>query len=465
MKQSQWTIAVIVLAALVFVVTFAMNYIGGGRPPSGQKGPVEGEDDGLKALVFAQDNFRQEGEEKVPGYADFWFTNPNDKEVTLGLDKGNCRCTSVEVFLLPETRRPSVPIVGPTIAGAVCPGNPATAFQALFGLTVVPLAVAHLQEQISGDELVRPSGYGSTTVPASAVGWVRLNWHGERAGPHNHGVKLLQGLKLLKLDAGTLLHTGVRYSPKIGFGVLREEHLKGKGRTRNIIVWSSTRRQLHLEQEESSPSDPVKVGEPERLSVSEIERLQERHDALSKDDPAFFGRILCAYRIPVTLLAESSNGTPFDLGSFQRRIPIKCKELPDPERAVLVTGWLRGIVEIGSDEGTGSEIDFGTFASESGATRRITLYTEDPDLTLDFDSKRTPAFLKAVVTRQKKDGETGQSWTLEARVVSGESPGRFPLRENGTEDSAIYLIARFNDKTAKAPRHLRIPARGTPLGF
>src|SRR5262245_28968734 len=92
MKQTQWTIAALVLAGLVFGLTFAVNYLGGtanNPTPDGDnfKPPLEVEFPLGK--VYPGDGTRLEQEENVPGHRDFWFVNQNADPVTMGLDRVN----------------------------------------------------------------------------------------------------------------------------------------------------------------------------------------------------------------------------------------------------------------------------------------------------------------------------------------------------------------------------------------
>src|SRR4051794_35928862 len=105
MKQTQWTIAIVVLAVMVFVVTFAMNYLGSTTDSGG--GGIKPEPEPGGTLQFTETSFPPQGvalerEVHSTGHYDFWFTNPTDKPVTVGLEAKGCTCTSVEAFLMPE---------------------------------------------------------------------------------------------------------------------------------------------------------------------------------------------------------------------------------------------------------------------------------------------------------------------------------------------------------------------------
>src|SRR5262249_8156777 len=89
-----------------------------------------------------------------------------------GLHHKNCRCASVEVFPLPDGRRPLetalVAGMGWQVGGPV---GIATAYA---------LTLASLQKGIEGRELMQKQD--STTVPAGAQGWGRLHRASEKLG-------------------------------------------------------------------------------------------------------------------------------------------------------------------------------------------------------------------------------------------------------------------------------------------
>src|SRR5690349_6707949 len=99
MKQTQWTLAVIVLAVMVFVVTFAMNYLGGTNRerPNDLPPPPTG-----SSLTFVEkrfpptEGFALEREIHTRSHIDFWFINPGEKPVKVGLEMQTCTCTAVE---------------------------------------------------------------------------------------------------------------------------------------------------------------------------------------------------------------------------------------------------------------------------------------------------------------------------------------------------------------------------------
>src|SRR5262245_17074937 len=81
MKSPQMLFAVLALVVLVFVVTFAMNYLGGGAVREREAAKPTGP---RRELAFASKLFPPDGlslldrEHKSNGYCDFWFSNPHD---------------------------------------------------------------------------------------------------------------------------------------------------------------------------------------------------------------------------------------------------------------------------------------------------------------------------------------------------------------------------------------------------
>jgi hypothetical protein len=124
----------------------------------------------------------------------------------------------------------------------------------------------------------------------------------------------------------------------------------------------------------------------------------------------------------------------------------------------MVTGRVRGVVEIGNDDNA-SGVNFRTFPGRIGARERLTLQSDVPGLELRFDRKRTSEFLDAQLKGPVKASETRRVWTLQAEARKGIVRGPFPRRgDPNYEDSAIYLEVLV---PGKPPRPIRIPAQGT----
>ena len=459
MKQSQWAIAAFVLAALVFIVTFAMNFLGSGkqdtiaidsRPGGGEltffwKNAPIGQHNGIEA------------EEKSAGSYDFWFRNDGATPVRVGVEQKSCKCTSVQMFLLPSDK--TVLLVHEAVALL---GSGSLGYVPFFALhALVPPWI----QQAAGDSQELIQGPESIQVPEGVVGWVRMGWKAEKTGPQILSATLMfdgkeSGRRAI-LQTRVFFHEPLRVVPSVHLGVLNEQALAA-GTTQDIICWSSTRRELRLEvksSERSNPaSDPFVVGTPEPLSPAKRFKLEVKNN-LSEKAAAneTYGQVLCAYRIPITLTAVSRDGTPCDIGPISRRVTISCPDVSGEPKQVVIHGRVRGLVEIGNDD-EGGQINFSTFPRSRGKTDKIGLQSEVTDLKLEFDDKRTPSYLKATLSApDKKDGR--QFWELRATVKPGQASGVFPRREDPFyEDSAIYLKAY---QPGKPVRWVRIAVLGT----
>jgi hypothetical protein len=259
----------------------------------------------------------------------------------------------------------------------------------------------------------------------------------------------------------------LRVRPTLSLGALREDAL-GSKTTRGIICWSSTRASLRLEAKDGRGLDPYHdpffVGKPEPLSSEEIGKLEKMNR--EDNDITWEGRVLCAYRIPVTVLAVSKDGkTPFDIGPFLRHVIVSSPDVPSAEtKQVTVTGRVSGIVDIGSSDESGAEIDFTTFPRLQGKRESVAVQSDRADLELAIDDKRTSKFLKATLRKPDPDR---QEWKLTVEVKPGEAFGDFPrMRDPLFEDSAVYLTATFSvadtkGEKKKTTRPIRIAVKGT----
>src|SRR5438046_2140083 len=119
MKPAQ-TVGLLVLAAvMVFAVTFASMYVAPSRPGSAPKKKKQDSTPGLQ-LTFPTRRF-PEGEDfrnpmkrvvteyEKTGQHDFWFNNPNDEDVRVGLST-TCTCSGLHLFVAPEAWRVPVDV-------------------------------------------------------------------------------------------------------------------------------------------------------------------------------------------------------------------------------------------------------------------------------------------------------------------------------------------------------------------
>src|SRR6516162_8315178 len=98
MKPFQWIIAMVALVVVIFVIVFAMNFLGENSKQTTPPPPVSV---GEFPLAFETTSAfgTADLEAKQPGHQDFAFRNLKDEEVKVGLSSKNCTCAGVEVFL------------------------------------------------------------------------------------------------------------------------------------------------------------------------------------------------------------------------------------------------------------------------------------------------------------------------------------------------------------------------------
>jgi len=457
MKQTQWTIAALVLAVMVFGLTFAVNYLGGTDSAKGDPGDV-------KPIVtvefplgveYPQDGARLEQEENIPGHRDFWFVNRNDEPATVGLDKTNCRCSEVEAFMLPDT--PLTAQLALLLQGRQNHSGPAV----VLGLWREPLLAAAAQG-LQGVRLKKDE-VPSVQVPAAAVGFVRLHWTGEKTGQPRLQAILWMGSpdsgRTAPLQVQLTVHEPVRV--KLGgneSAVLTDADLQ-QGVTRTIYAWSSTRRSFQLEARlstvSSAAAEPVEVGKPEPLGPEELRELAKQNS----EAPAgkLDGSVLCGYRIKVTLRAVSADGkTPFPVGPFGRRILLTSRDAGVVDKAVVISGHVEGVVRVAETDTEAGGVNFSTFRSSKGKKKMVVLESEVKGLKLEVDTERTAKFLSASVRLDARRGEE-ERWQLLIEVLPDKARGPFPRSEEGYKDCAVYLKAL---EKGKPPRLVRVAVQG-----
>ena len=464
MKQSQWILAAFVMAGIISITTVAMSYLGGRREPT-----VDPAIRSLQEIVFYERIALPFGilerEERTRGHVDYWFYNPHEGTVQVGLQRKSCKCGSVELFVLPEDRRPWVAQTAGAACGVGC-------FGPMNAVALSVSALHHIQNGVEGTELL--SKAEKAAVPAGQLGWARIGWS-DRTGKQNLEATLWYddpaAGKTGTLNLALFFHEPFRVRSNLALGVFKEAALE-KGVSASVLVWSSTRPSIRLEAEadktrNSASTDPFIVGKPVPLTPDEYRALNRANNegtpSLSEDTR---GSILCAYRIPITLQAMAPDGkTPFDIGPFSRRVIISSPDTNVEPKSVVVTGRVRGIVEIG-EEADGGRINFNDFPSSRGKVESVNLVCYDEKVELAFDRERTSRFLDAeLIPVSPPPAGVLAAWTLRAKVLPLQAGGAFPRPKDPLyEDSAIYLKIASPGEPRKPPRSVRIPVTGRASG-
>jgi hypothetical protein len=467
MKTGHWVLAVCILVGMVFGITWVKIHDSRsdeGRPAKERPGA------GLR-LNFPFPKYPPYGgkvlcEVNKEGECDFWFTNPNNKEVKVGLLRKSCKCANIRLHI--------VGLESPTDYVASSVGLAGITLDPFGGVLnkIVPRLTegalltwqedwGRLQRSQSGDgvELTEEPG-SSTTVPAGAIGKVHLNWKTERTGDQGQLLTLWTDHRSNPIS--TLLEAQAAIMPPLqglgvyDVGVLEERQLPF---TKDVYCFSQTRpsvpvkvKVMHDNRDENA--DPVEVGPVVPAGPEEFASLRERY-------PQALGAavIRSGYKATVTLRRTSEDGTPFEQGAFYRRVEFYSDaEGVEPIETAL-SGQVLAVVTVGEPD-SGGHVLFGSFHRSEGKVKKILLQSDVPklDLEVDLDPKHVPEFLDVPKLDLLEETPSGhRSWRLELRVLPNKALGRFPNAEDPAyRDSAIYI------KTKGEPTRpmIRVPLSG-----
>ncbi|MHB1425003.1 MAG: hypothetical protein ACYC3I_17660 [Gemmataceae bacterium] len=456
MKSTQWT-AVLVLILMVGGITFVTVYLGGGKLDVTDSPPEV-----PATLTFPIKNYPRDGEKNLTtevrqtGHFDFWFYNESEKDLAVGLTDKGCTCSEVELTVAPTAW---LPRIFELVVAKQALQLPPHGWDNL-----TSLAVALQREQQSADWPLNGAATmtfdkeNSITVPAHALGRVRLSWRQE-------GTRQLQAFAELwigqrggsvsaRLDANVRISEALEVRRDVMLPSFNVRQLEmGEVEPAWIVCWSVTRRSFPLQVAPDNPrikpeSDAVEVGDPIPLTEADIRQLES-------DQVNSLLTILSGYKIPVRLKARAKDGTPIDWGSFRRYIRLSSTAEGIEPVVVQVFGEVVGDVVVTGGK-TGAMIDLGPFPQKRGTKGDISLHTDEKHLDLEVDTKRLPAYLRVRLS-EPKDSGGHRSWLLHVEVPPNAARGEFPNADNPTyRDSAIYVKTK-----GKQPRCIRVPVIGT----
>lgn len=459
MKPAQWT-AVLILALMVGGISFVSVYLGSIKQEN-----VENDRASLPSLTFPIKSIPREGEKvqttevHQSGHQDFWFVNENEREVAVGLNAKGCTCSEVELTVAP-----------PEWLQNLARSAVLTALQqpprGLDNLTL--LAVVNDRQQ-QFPELPNAGGTMlsqefSTTVPTGAVGRIRISWRQEAVKALATYAELWMGQRGGSVSAR--LEVGVRISPplevykELTIPAISERELESQKKTKNawIICYSLTRPSFKLKADIlhgrlKPKSDPLEVGEPIPLSRADLQRLEEKQEAMHRLT------ILSGYRIPVRVRATAEDGTPMEWGRFHRVVQLSSLDEGIEPTQVQVTGEVLGDISVGGNDELGT-INLGPFLRPHGIKRSIVLQTDEKGIDLELDTEHMPNYLKATLNPPHESAGGHRSWVLNVEVPPNAARGEFPYADNPDyRDSAIYVKTK-GGKSGRSLRSIRIPVRG-----
>jgi hypothetical protein len=445
MKVMQWILAAVLIAVVVFIATYLKMNTGGfgTKPPP----PPPPESDvtlffpRTTSLANEKDPTGAEWETGVPGHYDFWFQNPNDVPVTVGLSYKKCTCSKVEIALessewktweaklalyLMLTTQGSFDLLGPALTGGY--------------EWALPEPKRDWKALVEKDE-----GF---EVPAGATGWVRIDWSSKKIGPDQLPVELWShstdsGAPLTRLSVTLIFVPPAGVEPRsVDVGVISAE--RPQSAKRWVAAMSPTREVFTIAV--AKESDPFVVCEPP-LKLTE----QNCRDATTKQRL----RVKSGYSVPISVRERLDDGRQLDLGPFQLKVFFKTDVAEEPLE-FTIKGVVEGEVTVLSPEG---RIQMGIFDAAFGEVKETVLESRNLDLNLEFD--KAPSFLKVELSKEPKITGGVKTWSLRVEVPNRAVTGEFPRDDNSEyRDCAIYLKIHDARTLSDQTRRIRIPVSG-----
>jgi hypothetical protein len=430
----QWVLAGCLLGAVIFFGTWAKFYFGPG--PGKDNKPENAGPANPTLLTFNDTKWPTPelggnepvavAEVSVEGHHEFWFENATNAPVQVWLNHKNCKCTKVELALLPEELK----------------GAPKSELE------------RHANDPKLDWHVLGPEDKSGVSVPAHAAGGVRMNWKRDNVGPeklvaqlwNESGTTSGEPVDLyVSLDVvpALLVSPEDNLRPPANNEVQVETMYAGDTRKLNLICWSATRSKFGLKLEPTGDAC-VQCGKPEPLSKEERERFTKRDGK-----PVLYG-----YRIPVTLHERTDDGKQFDLGRFRRHLKFTSDPGVEPA-TITLAGFVRGEVTVGTPDDHDMVL-LGSFERKDGKTKSIPLTTPEANLKLTVEGvavdeaiEKSSDFLQVKLDEETAQGELGKVWTLTVTVPPDALAGEVPRR------TAIVLKTN-----GEHPRRIKIPVVG-----
>jgi hypothetical protein len=395
----------------------------------------------------------QNSEHQVGGHEDFWFQNPNDYDVDIGVEAKSCKCAQIKLLNLDESEERA-------LRGSLPPAAAADWLAGAAGLlpylTTVGAAQVSIYPFMASSSRWRDLMVAdSRGLPArkKSTGFVRLVWDGHKQDTIRLGVKLwVQRTGDPETRGGwTNLEVPVNIVPSLCVWprALRLADMDSTSPTASaeFYAWSSTRANMTVLARESS-GDPAFTCTLEQLTGPEFRATATwLTQGLQAEGPADFEeenatvppQPVSLYRVKV-IARDQPPEAPLDWGVFHRDITVT-SDLGLMSIAVPVTGNMHGPIK------SPAQILFETFPARDGRTTTIALTSNVPGISLQVE-KRNPGYLGTDL-RETREMDGTSRWELTVRVPPNRLMGAMPL------DSAIVLRVQ-----GAGSRRIRIPVLG-----
>jgi hypothetical protein len=370
------------------------------------------------------------------GHHAFRYQSKVDAPTLVGINWKNCKCASVEICVAPDEWKAL-----PEEEWARKAEDPS-------------LKWTPLEKNSEG-----------FTIPAKAIGWIRIGWKADKAGDE----RFKADLWLYYPDGG------IGYPLEIPVSFIEAVRVRweddpekidpyvgrlgpGDEGVAKVLIWSATREKFTVEPLPSKPDPCITYGDPTPLTAAELE-------ALSKGQGR---KALSGYRVAITV-RERAGDTQLDLGPFRREVAWKSNAVKDSFRVHvhgIVLGEVTAFVAGNPDD---PRLNMGAVNPERPTQHTIRLETDNPQVEVTLDEQRTTDFLKVEMQDSKEgkiekfgDGSMRKSWTVYVsfRPESGfRGPFNDPTRPDYEPRAVIFKVAHAG-ATNEQPRRLKVPVSG-----
>jgi hypothetical protein len=452
---TQVGLGLLVLVAVVFGIAFISQYQGASTPkntPPQDKTPP-GSTVRLKFLqtvVKWNPPSMAEFEHNTDAYYDFWFENPNNESVEMGIGSKSCTCMAASICVLSAqnaeryhgwtfSRAASECGVGfggvLPFASQCCADLEAS--PDLYGMDIKwrPLAISETEP----GTVVQPGQAGLVRIearkakmgakPLRAPVWTQLPGPGHQRDLTLLEVPMTWVIPIRFLPDPALLDVG-------DLGPKDEKTVEG-------YFFSSTRKFFPIYKIEERNRNP-------HVSFTWTPMTDAEREEMSRSTQT---RVLCGYKLRVTVRERLGAKGQMDLGPFM----LIGEVTTDADVGLgqfQIDGTIKGEINVGAAE-DGGKILLGNFKADKGKSKTVLLTTNRPGMSLEYahteptglDFLKVPS-LKPVPTPGVKEVT---QWELQVTVPPGP-PRRIP------HDGAV--LVRITSP-GSPPRFIRIPVIGT----
>jgi hypothetical protein len=396
----------------------------------------------------------QESEHRVGGHFDFWFQNPNDYDVDMGVEAKSCKCSRLEILNLEAEEERALREALPPAAVADCLAGAAGLLPYLTTVGSAQILVyPFMARGPRWRDLIALDKQG-LPVRKNSTGFVRMIWDGRDQDPIRIGAQLwVQHAGSPDTRGGwTNLEVPVNIVPSLRVwpSALRLADMDSTSPTASaeFYAWSSSRANMTVLAHEST-GDPAFTCVLEQLTGPEfrsaVAQLTQRLDVEDHGDFEVQTNFkvppqpVSLYRVKV-IARDRPPLAPLDWGNFHRDITVT-SDLGLMSIVVPVTGHMRGPIKVPA------QILLETFPARDGKTVTIPFSSNLPGIRLQVE-KRNPDYLTSDL-KEFQDNDGTSRWELTVQVPPNRLMGALP------PDSAIVLKV-----LGSGSRRIRIPVLG-----